>query len=237
MNSCIKCNDNFYPILNITSNIYPYIKCYQNSEGYYLDKNDSYFKPCYHSCKTCNIEGNDNVHNCLICKEDYIYEMWYYDNYSYSFINKNCYKECDYYYYFNKKENKLFCTEELKCPLNYSKLIIEKNECLSDCWDNSSYQYEFDNKCYSQCPENTRLSSQNNNLCEILCPKEKPFEIIEEKNCVTNCHIYMLLNKKCELNYINNLESIDIFFNNIQNDLTSDSFNLTNLKNGEEILM
>ena len=47
----------------------------------------------------------------------------------------------------------------------------------------------------------------------------------------------MLLNKKCELNYINNLESIDIFFNNIQNDLTSDSFNLTNLKNGEEILM
>ena len=201
MNSCIKCNDNFYPILNITSNIYPYIKCYQNSEGYYLDKNDSYFKPCYHSCKTCNIEGNDNVHNCLICKEDYIYEMWYYDNYSYSFINKNCYKECDYYYYFNKKENKLFCTEELKCPLNYSKLIIEKNECLSDCWDNSSYQYEFDNKCYSQCPENTRLSSQNTNLCEILCPKEKPFEIIEEKNCVTNCPIYMLLNKKCELIY------------------------------------
>ena len=44
MNSCIKCNDNFYPILNNASNINPYIKCYQKPEGYYLDINDSYFK-------------------------------------------------------------------------------------------------------------------------------------------------------------------------------------------------
>ena len=235
MNSCIKCNDNFYPILNNASNINPYIKCYQKPEGYYLDINDSYFKPCYYSCKSCNKEGNDNNHNCLTCNEDYIYEMWYYDNYTNNY--KNCYKECDYYHYFDKNENKLFCTETLKCPLNYSKLIVEKNECVSDCRDNSSYQYEFDNKCYPKCPKNTKLSNQNTNYCELSCTKETPFELIEEKNCVANCPIYSLLNKKCKFYYINDLESIDIFFNNIQNDLTSNNFNLTNLKNGEEILL
>ena len=37
---CISCNENYYPILNDSSNIYPYINCYQNPEGYYLDINE-----------------------------------------------------------------------------------------------------------------------------------------------------------------------------------------------------
>ena len=237
MNLCINCSDNYYPILNDDLNINSYIKCYQNPEGYYLDINNLYYKPCYNSCEICDKEGNYSIHNCLICKENFIYELWYNDNYTYNYSNKNCYKECDYYFYFNENKKQLFCTETQKCPLNYSKLIEETNECISDCKNNSLYQYEFNNKCYSECPINTKASKNNIYYCELDCPKEIPFELIEDKECVSNCSIDLLLNKKCKLNFFNNENSIDIFFDNIQNYLTNTNYNLTNIKNGEDILL
>ena len=74
---CGICGKNFF-------NDYPR-KCYENPEGYYLDSSDSLYKPCYFSCKKCNIGGNDREHNCLECNDAYKYE---------SQINnlKNCYE-------------------------------------------------------------------------------------------------------------------------------------------------
>ena len=34
-------------------------------EGYYLDKNDGIYKPCYRRCKTCYGPGNSLDNNCI----------------------------------------------------------------------------------------------------------------------------------------------------------------------------
>ena len=62
-----------------------YFNCSNSSEGFYLADNDSlFYKPCYETCKTCDKEGNNLTHNCLICQENYFYE--------YNYLNYfNCY--------------------------------------------------------------------------------------------------------------------------------------------------
>ena len=61
------------------------INCFDSQNGYYLDKNDYLYKSCYHSFKTCEINGNESFHNCFECKNNYKYEL--------KLLNyKNCYK-------------------------------------------------------------------------------------------------------------------------------------------------
>ncbi len=57
-----------------------------------------------------------------------------------------------YYSYFDEKENISFFTNNRECPINYNKLIEEKNICISNCFKDVKYKYEFRNKCYSECP-------------------------------------------------------------------------------------
>ena len=64
----------------------------------------------------------------------------------------NCYKICDYHYYFDSAKE-YYCTDTEECPKDYSKLIEEKNECVISC--GGEYPYEFENKCYKVCPDNT----------------------------------------------------------------------------------
>ena len=85
-NICRICGDNFFMKYDYNSNNNnSNIKCFDSQNGYYLDENDYLYKPCYNSCKTCDINGNESFHNCLECKNDYKYEV--------SLLNyKNCYK-------------------------------------------------------------------------------------------------------------------------------------------------
>ena len=241
-NLCISCNDNFYPKINDTSNINSYIKCYDNIQKYYLDNKDSYFKPCFklcdtcenpegyyldgqtltckpcfYSCKTCDIGGNNETHNCISCSQNYINALK---------INKynNCYEKCEYYSYFDNKDNIYYCTHEFECPNDYNKLITDKNQCIEDCKIDLTYKYEFKNKCYSKCPENTELSSAKDYYCNIKCPKEYPFEMINTQECVSNCTINQRKNNLCKINYINEEEGTtaqDVAINNIRDDLTN----------------
>ena len=72
---CTKCNVNYYPMENDLLNIGEYFNCYNETpEGYYLDINNSLYKKCYYTCKTCEINGDDEFHNCLKCNTDYIFE-------------------------------------------------------------------------------------------------------------------------------------------------------------------
>ena len=87
---------------------------YHSPEGYYLDSDDGIYKKCYKNCKFCNGKGNETINNCKECISDY------------TFLNEtknktNCYKKCDYYYYYESDE--YHCIDNLKCPENYSKLI------------------------------------------------------------------------------------------------------------------
>ena len=119
---CIKCNNDYYPKENDPLNVGEYIKCYKEPEGYYLDNN--LYKQCYYTCKTCKIPGNNTIHNCVMCNDDYSFEV---KNNNYI----NCYKKCKYYYYFDN-ENNYHCSINSSCPKEYSKLIEDKLECIKN---------------------------------------------------------------------------------------------------------
>ena len=93
--TCDICGKNAYiiyngPINDNNINETIYINCDESPEGYYLDLNDSLYKLCYESCKTCNIKGNEIEHNCIMCKDDYPNELII-SNY------KNCYNYTIFY--------------------------------------------------------------------------------------------------------------------------------------------
>ena len=122
LNLCNKCNDNYYPKENDDLNYGDYIECYNETIGYYLDQINSIFKKCYNTCYTCEIEGNFENHNCLICNKDTPYGI----NISNYF---NCYIKCQYYYYFDNKNYR--CTLDKSCPVEYP-ILIDELECIKN---------------------------------------------------------------------------------------------------------
>ena len=56
-------------IINKTTN------CYELKEGYFFEHENLIYKPCYISCKYCDINGNETEHNCIQCKEEYNIEF------------------------------------------------------------------------------------------------------------------------------------------------------------------
>ena len=99
-NICIKCKEYTYPKYSDSTNKYTYVNCYKNNslEKYYLDYNDFYFKSCYKSCSSCNQKGTIESHNCILCDNNYKFNLTSGDYY-------NCYTECNNYYYFDRNKN------------------------------------------------------------------------------------------------------------------------------------
>ena len=173
-NLCEKCNidEEYYPKLNDTLNIYPFINCYKgNIEGYYLDlDNNKIYKPCYSSCETCSGSGDENNHNCLTCKSGYTFDEFVLDD-------KNCYENCPFYYYFNSN-NKYQCTLNDSCPRQYI-LIKNRSKCIDNCTKDDIYKYEYSSQCYEWCPENTKISEKDKYKCEEIVNTEEIEEISE----------------------------------------------------------
>ena len=116
----------FYQIENDSLNIGELIFCYKEPKGYYLDNN--LYKKCYHSCETCNKEGNYSNHNCIECNENFLFVIKKEEYF-------NCYENCNYYYYFDK-ENNFHCTNNFSCPKNYPILNKNNSECIG-------YNFEY----------------------------------------------------------------------------------------------
>ena len=195
-NLCIKCKNNYYPMLNDKTNKNNFINCYQNNslEQYYLGNDDFFFKSCYESCKTCIKNGTVENHNCLSCDINYGFNLTSGDYY-------NCYPECDTYYYFDNDKN-FICLNKTECPNNYNNLIEEKNQCIDNCENDPEYKFNFRKKCYKECPVGISYESKTQKyFCEVNCNKSMPFEIIEYQTCVQNCSIWQLNNKICKINF------------------------------------
>ena len=130
--------------------------CQDNPEGYYLDI-DNIFKPCHEGCKSCSGEGNDDNHDCIDCKSNYL---------KLNEIDKpnNCYEECPFLYYFESGDYR--CTEGNSCPSSYNKVISDKHKCIDNCQNDDTYHYEYENQCYISCPGTTHYSSDNMFLCQ-----------------------------------------------------------------------
>ena len=224
----------------------PY-KCQKNLEGYYL-KNNTYI-PCYYSCKNCYDVGDEINHKCIECYSNYIliYDI---NNYS------NCYKVCDYYYYFDSNHN-YYCTKSDECPNEYNKLIEKKNKCTNNCSNDKTYKYEYNNKCYKSCPNNTQISSNNFDLCEINKIKQYKYNETDLLNKITKSNNNSLSDKDNAIKIIKHelfsgtLDSLlsnviagekkDIFINdeNIIYQITTsdnqnnDNYNISSIKLGE----
>ena len=237
------CEENYYN--------YEHKECYSSiPDGYYLkNEDDKIIDKCHENCKTCNEGPTNDNNNCDECKSGY------------SFINndKNCYQNCNYYFYFDSSQ-RYHCTDN--CPSGY-KLINQEKRCIDDCKKDDKYEYE--NKCYSICPPNTKVNE--NNICipelsqisesselskpseiikssdsskfiyELICSEEYPFELIKDKKCVSECDIVNLVNKIC---IINNPKAKEIEANYIKTSITEGLIDniLTNItKNGEDLII
>ena len=150
-NLCIKCNHDYYEIENYNNTI-EYKECYKDPIGYYLDINESLYKKCFYSCKTCEIPGNNRTHNCLECSNDYPLVFKNNDNYP------DCFQNCSYNYYFEEYNN-FHCTINNICPKKFPILIgreckkdiriINMNENLIDCLNNKITK-EIEIYCYDK---------------------------------------------------------------------------------------
>ena len=164
---CISCNNTkgYYPILYKDRNFYPYNKFYNCSidpQGYYFDANDSFYKPCYFSCKTCNVKGDEMNNNCLECNNGYSFKT--------DFPNDtNCYQICNNFYYFDNQRN-YHCINNT-CPSQFSKKIVAKKRCIDNCINDNIYLYEYNNECYKECPKKTRDISNNYKCIFLNCAK------------------------------------------------------------------
>ena len=138
---CDKCGNNYHKIFNDSNNNNSYFYCYNSPEGYYLE--ESFYKLCHSTCKTCDKNGNEEYHNCIECKDHYKYRMNI-SNYH------NCNNTCSNYHYVDKYSNKLYCTLDLNCPFNYNKLISNKSECIEDCKYDPIFYYEYKGICYDK---------------------------------------------------------------------------------------
>ena len=126
-------------------------------EGYYFDLSEQLFKKCYVSCKSCNYGGNHKNHNCIECKSNYIF-------FNDSTYKTNCYRKCEYYFFFDDLNNYYHCTEKNECPEKYNKVILDKKKCINDCKKDNTYKYEFNNQCLKSCPKDTYYN-EDDKIC------------------------------------------------------------------------
>ena len=190
-NKCVRNEDYYcgsYYYCNCELYFYDYCCCsyycnYHSPEGYYFDSEDEIYKKCYESCKFCNGKGNKTINNCKECISGY------------NFLNEtkyktNCYKKCNYYYYYESDE--YLCTNNFKCPENYNKLIENQKKCIDKCKNDDIYKYEYKNNCYQKCPGETYIiDDKDDNLCYNKTPVGYYLDIENQtfKQCHENCYI------------------------------------------------
>ena len=84
----------------------------------------------------------------------------------------NNYENLDSSLKYQISSNKNNCSD--MCFINKSKkLILDKNICIDNCFNEDNNMFELNKICYSSCPNGTRISLHNNYSCEINLTKER----------------------------------------------------------------
>ncbi len=166
-NFCYSCIDNYY--LNNG-------KCIKN--GYYYEvSNLNSLKKCHPNCKSCNINGDYQNNNCILCNEDLGF---------YSLIDstspKNCYsinQKLDYYYFnFNSKKFEKCIEGCIKC----SYYSMQENDCEKCDFKNDYYPKFNDNNERVKCIKYSDIINNNYFLFG-----ERYNENSYIKECYSNC--------------------------------------------------
>ena len=79
-------------------------------------------------------------------------------------------------------------------------------------------------------------------FCKPICYKELPYELVYEQECIESCDLKSILNKSCILNYkeeekIENIKTIEIILDKIENFLTSNDYDVSNIERGNNEVM
>ena len=218
-NFLVDINITHYLIIYTVSNIVNEILSYEST----LIKGMS----CYNTCKKCKDLGHFINHKCLICNDEYPFQILNQDN-----ITRNCYKKCEHYYYSDFEKN-FFCLYNNECPEEYPKLIKEKGECVKECKFDPEYKYDFINTCYSECPPRTKESLNKRFYCEEICDKERPYKLNSTQECREFCDISEITKGSCFLNFSEN-EVIDKVLNDLEQSFINGNVDLHKLKDGQE---
>ena len=199
-NMCIICNksNGFYPLVypGYTQN---YFKCLNSSLKYerlYFNKTEESFKPCFETCRECDMEGTPESHNCLKCDIDLIERPGTTSNL------KNCVVNCSFKYNITQY-GQYKCVEITKCAEQGLYYIKEKNICIDKCKNDDSYQYGYKGICLKSCPNGTlengflcleNISSYNSSELDIIIDKES------SKSDNNNSDICTISEKEVEFN-------------------------------------
>ena len=109
--------------------------CYQNCpEGFYGSNNRC--EKCYYKCKNCIDNGDEINNNCTECYQG----MTFVD----AFGRKNCYKNCDNYYFLDEETETYNCTESLECPEGYKILYEGETRCVKISKDEQEKRFSKD---------------------------------------------------------------------------------------------
>ena len=199
-----QCNPNYAYILNYED------ICYRktNSLAHHFLYDNSVFKPCYESCKTCSKSGTKQNNNCNECREGYKFHPNIITHY------KNCIFDClainNYFYLDEDNNDEYTCVD--KCPENYPYLQPLKKQCLKSCENEETLKYSRDWICVPECPEGT----EPNNFDECVSVS---------KNCIKS-----ELESKYILNDINET-TINEFIVNYCHDYSYTSQQITVIRN------
>ena len=121
---CQICGKNNYPIINDNyKNNYSFENCDEIPEDFdsSIDSLPALVKRCYSTCKECDIDGNEENHNCLECDDNYPTFVLKNENY------KNCYEINSLMNFSSKIFNKISFTSEFKTLNNIKDLINKIN--------------------------------------------------------------------------------------------------------------
>ena len=136
--------------------------------------------------------------------------------------------------------------------INKKKIINNTNECIDSCENSTQYIYEYNGKFYENCPNGYLYDNNNNKLNKSKCELDQcltcPNAALNKGLC-TKCNDNYYSKENDPLNlgeYINcysrpeenqkeeEIEYYNYILKNIEQELTSENFNTTDLDNGKD---
>ena len=231
--NCLSCDVNYFPKYEEIVKNGTYIDCYKEIEGYTLCNNQYFVEyQCYQSCEFCSKEGNIEYHNCIKCKKEYPYEV-------YIASQLNCYKRCEFDFYYNENNQISSCYPENNCIDYYNELKAENTQRIYNCDKFPNYP-SIDSKenCYNLypaiVPEDT---PEKEYLCDIKCSDDKYYL----KKCAQRCALFHLNSNTYKFYYNNNNRNSEkIAQENMVEHIKKEmikGIDLSELDNGEDIII
>ena len=210
---------------------------------------DTYMQEMFYQCinleyiNLYRFKGNENIHCGDIffgVPENFVLCIYEYNN------KGSIFKQIE-----KIKCATLTCSNDWKS--SQKKIINNTNECIESCENSTQYKYEYNGKCFENCP-NGYLYDNNNKLNKCKCELDKCLtcpNVALNKSLCTKCNdnYYPKPNDPSNLGeYINcynssngeekqieeETEYYDNILKNIEQELTSNSFDITDLDNGKD---